>query len=272
METYTLSHLYIYPVKSLGGIEITTAKVQARGLEHDRRWLLIDTDNQFLTQRAYPQMALIKVLLENDKLIFFHQHYPDATLTIGLQQFTDALLNVGIWDDTCKANPVSKQADEWFSEVLGLECRLVRMADDEQRLVEKNYAFAGETVSFADAYPFLIIGQSSLKDLNDRLENPVEMKRFRPNFVFSGGEPYQEDSWKNFTINEIQFAGVKPCARCILTTVNPDTGEIDSKEPLRTLATYRKKNNKIYFGQNVLPITFGEIKVGDTIKVTLSQE
>lgn len=267
METYTLSHLYIYPVKSLGGIAMTTAKVQARGLEHDRRWLLIDTDNQFLTQRAYPQMALIKVLLENDHLVFSHQHSPDATLAIGLRQFTDELLNVGIWNDTCKANPVSKEADKWFSEVLGLECRLVRMADDEQRLVEKDYAFAGETVSFADGYPFLIIGQASLKDLNDRLENPVEMKRFRPNFVFSGGEPYQEDSWKNFTINGVQFAGVKPCARCILTTVNPNTGEIDSKEPLRTLATYRKKNNKIYFGQNVLPITLGEIKIGNTIEV-----
>lgn len=270
MEKYTLSHLYIYPVKSLGGIAMTTAKVQARGLEHDRRWLLIDTDNQFLTQRTLPQMALIQVLLENDSLVFSHQHYPDAALLIGLQQFTHELLNVGIWDDICKANPVSKEADEWFSEALGLDCRLVRMADDEQRLVEKNYAFAGETVSFADAYPFLIIGQSSLNDLNSRLENPVEMKRFRPNFVFSGGEPYQEDSWKNFTINEIQFAGVKPCARCILTTVNPDTGEIDSKEPLKTLATYRKKNNKIYFGQNVLPITYGEIKVGDIIHVTLS--
>ncbi len=268
MNTYILSHLYIYPVKSSGGIAVKSAKIEARGLEYDRRWLLIGKENEAITQRTYPQMALINVLLENDCLVFFHQHYPDEKLAIGLLQFEQEILNVGIWEDTCKANPVSKQADKWFSKALNLDCRLVRMADNEQRLVEKNYAFAGETVSFADAYPFLIIGQSSLNELNSRLENPIEMKRFRPNFVFSGGEPYEEDNWKNFSINDIHFAGVKPCARCIMTTVNPDKGEIDSKEPLKTLATYRKKNNKIYFGQNVLPITtFGEIKVGDVIKV-----
>lgn len=268
MNTYTLSHLYIYPVKSLGGIALSTAKIEARGLEHDRRWLLIDQENQFLTQRNRPQMALINVLLENDSLVFFHQQQPEDRLVVGLHQFEKEVLEVGIWDDTCKANPVGTAADEWFSTKLDIACRLVRMADNEQRLVDSRYAPNGETVSFADGYPFLIIGQTTLDYLNSKLENSVGMDRFRPNFVFLGGLPHEEDEWKNFSINEVGFAGVKPCARCIMTTVNPEKGEIDSKEPLKTLASYRKRENKIYFGQNVLPITFGQVSVGDAIKVS----
>jgi len=268
MNNYTLSHLFIYPVKSLGGIALSTAKIEARGLEHDRRWLLIDQENQFLTQRTYPQMALIKVLLEKDSLVFFHQHQPEDRLVVGLRQCEQEALNVGIWDDTCKANPVGANADKWFSKKLEIACRLVRMAEDEQRLVDGRYASNGETVSFADGYPFLIIGQAALDHLNSRLENSVSMDRFRPNFVFSGGLPNKEDEWKDFSINDIHFAGVKPCARCIMTTVNPEKGEIDSKEPLKTLASYRKRENKIYFGQNVLPITFGQVSVGDAINVS----
>ncbi len=267
MSSYTLSHIFIYPVKSLSGIALTSANVEPRGLEHDRRWLLVNAENQFLTQREYPQMARLKVALTAEGLSFFHQDLPTQTLQIGFGQYEKNILNVTIWGDTCRANPVGEQADAWFSEQLGLACRLVRMAEDEQRLVDTDYAFESETVSFADAFPYLIIGQASLDDLNDRLANPVEMRRFRPNFVFEGGLPYEEEQWKNFVIGNLNFSGVKPCARCILTTVNPATGEIDSKEPLKTLAYYRKKGNKILFGQNVLAEGSGKVSVGDKIVV-----
>ncbi|GAB4193884.1 MAG: MOSC domain-containing protein [Thermoflexibacter sp.] len=260
---YTLSHIYIYPVKSLGGITLPAAKVEQRGLEHDRRWLLIDKNNRFLTQRENPQMALIQVALTKENLVFAHKNYPQEIFKLPFQLVENKEINVTIWEDTCKANPVSQEADEWFSEALGVDCRLVKMAEDEKRLVDQDYTFKGEVVSFADGYPFLIIGQSSLDDLNSRLEYPVEMRRFRPNFVFEGGLPYEEETWKRFSIGSVDFLGVKPCARCVLTTVNPEKGEIDSKEPLRTLASYRKSGNKILFGQNVLPVTLGEVKIGD---------
>jgi uncharacterized protein len=267
MNTYTLTEIHIYPVKSLGGISLEVAKVEARGLALDRQWLLINSENMFLTQREIPPMALIKVRLEEDSLVFFHQDYPNESFKMSIQEHGKEDIRVGIWNDDCWANIVSAEANEWFSDALGMDCRLVKMADHEQRLVDTHYASNQEVVSFADGYPYLIIGQSSLDDLNSRLPNAVAMKRFRPNFVFAGGIPYEEDSWKKFSIGKVDFFGVKPCGRCILTTVNPDKGEIDSKEPLRTLTTYRNKNNKILFGQNLLPSNFGEIRVGDTIQV-----
>ena len=267
MNTYTLSEINIFPVKSLGGISVSSAKVEARGLALDRQWLLINNENMFLTQREIPAMALVKVKVEDNGLTFFHRDFPNESVTIGIQQFEKESIKVGIWNDDCWANIVSEQASEWFSEAFGMDCRLVKMAAHEQRLVDTNYAFNKEVVSFADGFPVLIIGQSSLDDLNSRLPNAVEMNRFRPNLVFEGGIPYEEDSWQKFSVGEVSFLGVKPCARCVLTTVNPDKGEIDSKEPLRTLATYRNRNNKILFGQNLLAAHFGEIKVGDKIEV-----
>ncbi|MCU0390584.1 MAG: MOSC domain-containing protein [Thermoflexibacter sp.] len=265
MNTYTLSQINIYPVKSLGGISLSSAKVESRGLAYDRRWLLINAENQFITQREHPKLSLIRVDLQEEHLIFSYAHYPNEVLKISTQEHDNKLLNVRIWNDVCKANLLRKEVSEWFGEILGTDCRLVKMAEDDNRLVDKDYAFRQEVVSFADAYPFLIIGQSSLDDLNTRLDNPVEMRRFRPNFVFEGGLPYEEDTWKKFTIGNVAFAGVKPCARCVLTTVNPEKGEIDSKEPLRTLSLYRKVGNKILFGQNLLPIDFGIVHVGDLI-------
>ena len=123
-----------------------------------------------------------------------------------------------------------------------------------------------EQVSLADAYPFLIIGQSSLDELNKKLDLPMTMTRFRPNFVFTSGLANEEDSWKNFKIGGVLFEGVKPCARCVLTTVNPDTGE-KGLEPLKTLAVYRKQNGKVNFGENVIARSNGEIKIGDLIEV-----
>ena len=145
-------------------------------------------------------------------------------------------------------------------------CRLVYFPEVNQRPVDEKYRIENDQVSLADGYPYLIIGQSSLDDLNSKLTNPLPMNRFRPNFVFTGGKPFEEDNWRNFAIGKSRFAGVKPCGRCVLTTVNQETTERGT-EPLATLATYRRTNNKIYFGQNLLALTCHDIYEGDTIEL-----
>ena len=145
-----------------------------------------------------------------------------------------------------------------------MQCRLVYFPEENGRPVDPLYNVNNEQVSLADAYPFLIIGQRSLDDLNSRLPQPLTINRFRPNLVFTGGEPYEEDTWRNISIGTTRFVGVKPCSRCFLTTVNPETGE-KGIEPVRTLSTYRKRDNKIYFGQNLVALDHTEINVGDII-------
>jgi hypothetical protein len=161
---------------------------------------------------------------------------------------------------------VSDEADEWFSRMLSFRCRLVYMPDSSHRLVDQQYAHRQEVTSFSDAFPLLLIGQASLDDLNKRLPSPLPMDRFRPNIVFSGGEPYQEDNMPHFQISGISFFGVKPCARCVITTIDQSTAG-KSKEPLRTLNGYRARNNKIYFGQNLLFGGVGKICVNDVISL-----
>ncbi|MBS4034604.1 MAG: MOSC domain-containing protein [Ignavibacterium sp.] len=265
MNSLTLSEINIFPVKSLGGISLQSSVVEERGLKYDRRWLLVDGNGMFMTQRDFPQMALIELSLSENNLTI--KHKSDTSLpaiSIPLKYFSDERIDVIIWDDKCKAVPVNKEYDDWFSETLKMKCRLVKMPDDERRVVEKKFISEDKIVSFADAYPFLIIGQSSLDDLNSRLETPLPMNRFRTNFVFTGGKPFEEDKWNNFNIGEVKFKAVKPCARCVITTTDQETGK-RSEEPLRTLATYRKSKNKVLFGMNLISFSAGTVKVGDSI-------
>jgi uncharacterized protein YcbX len=262
-----VSELYIYPIKSLAGIPVKKAVVTSRGFEHDRRWLLVDEHNSFITQREHYQMALLQVAIETDGLRVTHK-VSRKSLLIPFRtpntEYEQAV--VTIWDDTCMAEFVSTEADEWFTEVLGMKCRLVYMPDSTLRIVDQRYAHKDSITSFADAYPFLLIGQASLDELNSRLSETLPINRFRPNIVFTGGEPFDEDLYGHFTINKIDFYGVKLCARCVMTTVNQDNA-IKGKEPLKTLAKYRFKNNKILFGQNLIHEGSGEIAVGDELVV-----
>jgi uncharacterized protein YcbX len=146
-----------------------------------------------------------------------------------------------------------------------MELDLVVMPESSHRKMDPRYAVQEESVSFADGMPYVMIGQSSLDELNQRLEVPVSMDRFRPNLVFSGGEAYAEDQFKQLQIGEVEFQVVKPCARCVMITVNQQTGE-KGKEPLATLVTYRTVNNKVYFGQNAVALAPGMVRVGDLIQ------
>lgn len=261
-----ITEITIYPIKSLGGISLQSAIVEDRGLQHDRRWVLADANNRFITQRENEAMALIDIKIEKGGLRVWHRLKRIAPLTVPFLPQTIDSQAITIWDDVVNAVRVSDEVDAWFSLVLGMECRLFYQPDTSIRLTDAKYSITKEEhTSFADGYPILIIGQASLDNLNERLEEPVSMKRFRPNLVFSGGEAHQEDDLKYFNVGTAKLVGVKPCGRCVMTTINPETAE-KGKEPLRTLNDYRKVGNKILFGQNLLVVEKGKISVGDFVE------
>lgn len=268
MNKLVISQINIYPVKSLGGISLEEAVIEDRGLRYDRRWMITDENGNFLTQRVFPEMALLKTELLEDQLVISHKIMDLEPLRICIDSYNEEeLLSVNVWNDTVQANTVSNEADEWLSKVLKKSCRLVHMPEKTLRKVDAKYAHNNEIVAFADAYPFLIIGEESLADLNGRLEEKVPMNRFRPNFAFSGGEPYEEDNWKRFRAGSTIFNVVKPCSRCVMPTTNQDTAERKA-EPLRTLATYRTVKGNVMFGQNLThDLSNGKIRVGDEIEV-----
>ncbi|MEJ0054696.1 MAG: MOSC N-terminal beta barrel domain-containing protein [Bacteroidota bacterium] len=262
MNKRILSEIWIYPIKSLGGIRLTSAKVLEKGLRYDRRWMLVDENGVFMTQRNIHKMALFKLSFQGEG--FKIQFKNDSIFLPFEHKIIDASVKTEIWDDQVTTQEVSGEYSEWFSQRLEMKCRLVFFPEGNPRPVDPRYKLNDEHVGLADGYPLLIIGQSSLDDLNKRLEVPVPMNRFRPNLVFKGGEPYEEDTWKGFVVGKNRFAGVKPCARCILTTINQDTAE-KGREPLLTLSRYRRVDTKIFFGQNVLAIDHNEIYEGDEI-------
>lgn len=266
-----LSEINIYPIKSLGGISLNEAIIEEKGLRHDRRWMLVDENGQFLTQREHHQMATFKVSLQENGLLITKDN---DNLEIPFEPFSREKIKVTIWDDISEGIVYQDEINEWFSSYLGLNCKLVKMSQETRREVDPKYAVlqSQDVVSFADAYPFLLIGENSLTDLNSRLEKQIPMNRFRPNLVISDAEPFAEDNWKKIRIGETVFHFVKPCARCVMTTINQKTGISDSTEPLKTLSKYRlvKKDgkNKILFGENLIAENVGaKIKLGDKVEI-----
>jgi len=265
----TLSGLFLYPVKSLGGYAVPEAEVTARGLRHDRRWLLVDERNRFMTQRQQPELALLMVAPAYNGFLISHRQRPDLLpLFIPFEATPDRTLFVTVWDDILWAWRGTPKADEWLAEALGRPCRLVYMSDMVRRDVEPALNPEGQLVSFADGYPFLLAGESALADLNTRLAEPVPMNRFRPNLVFGGGEAYEDDRWEQFQIGDLPFRAVRGCGRCVLTTIDQATAQKSPVgDPLRTLATYRKAENSTLFGQNVTGPGHGRLRVGDALTV-----
>ena len=262
-----LSELWIYPIKSIGGIALTEATAQPRGLQYDRRWMLTDETGRFMSQREIPGMALLGTAIEDAHLRVFRKKNPAEHIRIPLQ-FQDGSLPVittTIWDDTCLAQVLPPDINNWFSAQLKQKVQLVYMPDSTRRDADPHYAPEGQHVSFADGFPYLIIGQATLDELNRQLPEPLPMNRFRPNFVFTGGIPHEEDGWSDFQIGSVTFRGVKRCARCAIPTTDQETAE-RAAEPLKTLATYRSFNKKILFGQNViLTGEVGVVRVGEKV-------
>lgn len=265
-----ISEINIYPIKSLGGISLTESKIERRGLQFDRRWMLVDENNQFLTQREFPKMAALSVEITNDGLKIINEA---EKFIVPFEPQTDKAARVKIWSSRVRGTVYENPVNEFFSDALQIACRLVRMPEDTHRKVNYFYAVhKDDEVSFADAYPFLLIGENSLADLNGKLEKKLPMNRFRPNFVVQDSAPFAEDTWKKIKIGTCVFHLVKPCARCVMTTIDQQIGEKQGVEPLKTLAGYRipKRSikKKILFGQNLIAENLGEIvRIGDKVEI-----
>jgi uncharacterized protein YcbX len=263
MPTLTLASLVVYPIKSAGGLAVPAWEVDAFGLRYDRRWMVVDQRGRMITQRTHPRLALARPALESERLVVRAPGL--APLALPLQPGDAVSITVRIWSDTCTARWQGEAAARWFSGLLGVDASLVYMPESTWRPAAPAYAPATTRVSFADAYPFLLLSEESLADLNRRLAVPLPMNRFRPNLVIRGGTAFGEDELETFTIGEIGFRAAKPCDRCVLTTTDQDTAE-RGVEPLRTLATFRKRDGKVYFGQNVLHQGPGQLAVGMQVR------
>jgi uncharacterized protein YcbX len=258
-----LTELWRFPVKSMRGGRARQLAVDARGLHLDRHWMLVDHQGRFLTQRQLPHMALLNTRLDGEHLSLWADG--GEPLTVACAE-DGPLLDVRVWRDDCRARGVDPLVDAWLSDFLQTDCRLVYLPQEQERTVDPDYARAGEQVGFADGFPFLLISQASLDDLNARLDEPVPMQRFRPNLVVDGCEPYAEDAWKRLRIGGMVFRVVKPCSRCIIPTIDPATAQ-RAAEPLRTLGAYRRRDNQVWFGQNLLHEGAGLLEEGMPVEV-----
>jgi uncharacterized protein YcbX len=259
-----VSELYVYPVKSCSGSAVPEASVGTTGFDLDRRWMVVDGDGVFLTQRKHPRMAMVRVRVGRDRLVI---DAPGATdLEVPFADPGGPEVEVEVWNDTCLAGDEGAEAAEWFSDFFGFRARLARLAGDHVRPVGSAAARPGDWVSFADGFPFLLLSQESLDGLNQRLAEPLPMNRFRPNIVVSGCEAHAEDGWQRVKIGDLPFRVAKPCARCVVTTTDQVTGDRGA-EPLRTLATYRLQGRQINFGQNIIHEGRGTLRVGDEVSV-----
>jgi len=263
MSNISVSEIIIYPVKSFAGLSLGSAKLDLFGLADDRRWMLVDEFGVAITQRSEPKLALIEAELCSHGLCL---RLSGDSLAVHVPDPGDNSCSVKVWSDTVVAADAGEEAALWFSARLGTKCRLVYMPQNSKRLVDDNYARRGETVGFADAFPVLLISQASLDDLNSRLETPVPMNRFRPNLVVSGCEAFAEDSWRRIRVGEVEFQLAKPCDRCVMPSIDQATGEKD-KNINRVLASYRRRDGKIYFGQNLLYRETGIIRLSSPVEV-----
>ncbi|GGO79627.1 hypothetical protein GCM10011348_14370 [Marinobacterium nitratireducens] len=259
-----LSSLHIYPIKSTAGIGLERAFVERAGLAFDRRFVLTDNDGQFLTARRHPRLLQVRATPTSDGLVLSATGCSD--LRLRYDDFPAAYRTISVWNDQIEGQHCSDSADRWFSEWLGLECSLRYFGTRSSRQTDRAPL---SPVAFADGYPLLLIGEASLADLNSRLPAPVAMAQFRPNLVISGSDAFAEDSWRRIRIGSLELEPVKPCARCVLTTIDPVTAERHPRqEPLRTLTGYRRDSEgQVNFGQNLVPLGEGVLEVGMEVEI-----
>ena len=264
----SVSALNIYPVKGLKGIALTEARATARGLEHDRRWMVVDPQGEFYTQRDHPRMATVWTELANGSLLL---SAPDRdTVEVPIEDDAPASMRVRVWNSMVDAAPVRGDAHRWLTDYLEMECRLVYMPEGSHRYSNAAYAGEGREVGFADGYAFLAANTASLADLNRRLgakgHAALPMNRFRPNLVVDGAAAYAEDDWREVRVGEAVLRAAKPCGRCQVTTTDQSTGEVRGPEPLATLAEYREsKEFGVMFGMNMVLVKPGIVRVGDAV-------
>ena len=267
MDDLVLVRITVYPLKSGTGVDPDASHVESYGLRGDRRWMAVDGDGVCVTARERPQ--LVRVRAESDGAALRLEMQGRSPLAVPYPDAGAPVARVRIWGQACGALDAGDTAARWMSEALDKPVRLVAMDDRFKRRPDPDRTRPEDEVSFADCYPVLAIGRSSLDDLNTRTPAPASMRRFRPNFVVSGGAPYEEDGWRRIRIGTVEFEGVENCARCELPTVDPDTGIPDPmREPMRTLARYRRRTTGgVFLGQNLVPRSAGTVRVGDRVVV-----
>lgn len=257
-----LSGIFVYPIKSCGGIALSESEVVERGLAFDRRYMLIDRAGDFITQREVHRLSQVQTSFSPGGLVVFASGHVALELPREHTETSERQV-YRLWNSSGTALR-HVEGSRWFSEYLNDEVSLLYMPDDERRAVNPKRARPGDIVSFADGYPMLLISEGSLADLNTRLPEPVGMERFRPNLVVSGCAPYAEDGFASVRIGEVSFRGVKRCERCVITTIDPQTSKA-GREPLRTLAKYRLQDGAVWFGMNVIHDGPGKLHVGDAV-------
>ncbi len=260
-----LEELYTYPIKSTRRSVQLCARVEPWGLEGDRRWMIVDQKAQFLTQREIPRLSLIQAVSQAGGNLLLSA-VGQEQIIVQVPDDHAPPLQASVWKDTVPARIASNEINSWLTRFLERPVYLVYMHDPRARLTDTTYTKPGSVVSFADGYPLLCTTNASLMDLNQRLTEPIPMERFRPNVVVTGDQPFGEDSWKRIRIGDVIFSVVKPCTRCVITTIDQDTAD-QGKEPLRTLSKFRKKNGKVYFGENLVPENTGTLHKGDSVEI-----
>lgn len=257
--------LFIYPIKSIGGISLSECDLDRFGLQWDRRWMLVDDQNKFITQREDARLAQIKSQLENDG---FRLNAPGMTeLFLPFKEKAQGELEVRLFGLPSPATLLAQVYGDWFSAFLGKPTRLVFMADHQRRLVDSHFAKNQQTVAFSDGFPLLLISEDSLADFNRFLDVPIGHERFRPNIVIRGVEPYAEDQWKKIKIGDQIMDVVKPCSRCVIPSIDPETTK-KNRSVIDALVEQRKGDDgKVYFGQNLLHQSKGRLSVGMSVDV-----
>jgi len=255
--------LYRYPVKSLPGIAVSELELDSFGPSQDRRWMLVDQGGRFVSQRVHPRLARVTVSMDGDCPVVTLPGQASLRLEPG-EEFTQ----VQVWRDSVEAVlAADERIHEAFSDFLATRVSMVFMPESTRRAIDPEYSSRGR-VSFADGFPFLVASTASLDDLSARYGQPIDMRRFRPNVVLSGGQAWQEDHWVELAIGGTTLSLVKPCTRCVLITVDPATGSLDpNREPLRTLASYRKTAAGVVFGMNAIHIAGQRLAIGEDVVV-----
>ncbi len=269
-----ISQMYIHPVKSFGGIAVEQFEVDCFGPRWDRRWMVVDPQGKFITQRQCVEMAAIDVEFMEGRVVLTGAE--GSTVAFTPEDFAAGeSIEARVWRDQVQARLGPQWLEQWLTHELGRPCNLVFMPEQSQRKVDPNYAKRDETVSFADGFPLLLTSQASLDFLNSKMSIAITQSRFRPNLVVEAAQPWQEDNWKRIRVGAMEFEVVKPCSRCVIPTIDPSSLK-KQPEVFNTLKQYRSQGGEVFFGQNLIPIippghnpkaAIGEIHCSDKLVV-----
>ncbi len=259
----SIKELIIYPIKGLAGISVASAMALKAGFEHDRRWMLIDEHQNFVTQRILPILALFVPEIKDGKILITFKN--DVVYFDLESRIKEDYIETKVWDDKAIVHAVNENVSDWFSDKLQQKVRLVRMKDEKARIHHNSSKNIDIPVSLADAYPYQIAGTESLNYLNTKLSASIDMRRFRPNIIVETKEAHIEDNWNTIQIGSTSFLNIKTCGRCNVVTIDQQTG-ISNNEPLKILNTYRKKGNNVHFGTYMMCNKEGIVSVGDFVQ------